>query len=130
MKTISLAEKAVEVLTTADGREKTALSRAHAAAWRAARDAGAPLEVGTASPPDMPARPERPALLSPRDVPKRKPGSPEGRIADRILSYADGQSADLIVMGAYEHSKNSHDIIGGATTDVLVKSRVPVMMAH
>lgn len=68
-------------MTTADGRAKTAVSRAHAAAWRAARDAGTPLEVGTASPPDSPARPERPELLSPRDVPKRKPGSPAGRIA-------------------------------------------------
>lgn len=77
----SLAAMAVEVLTTAEGREKTALSRAHAAAWRAARDAGTPLEVGTANQPDMPARPERPELLSPRDVPKRKPGSREGRIA-------------------------------------------------
>jgi len=28
-----------------------------------------------------PARPDRPELLSPRDVPHRKPGSPEGRIA-------------------------------------------------
>ena len=38
----SLAEMAVEVLTCADGREKTALSRAHAARWREAREAGAP----------------------------------------------------------------------------------------
>ncbi|TKA94300.1 DUF455 domain-containing protein, partial [Cereibacter changlensis] len=31
---------AVEVLSTADGREKTALSRRHAAAWLASRDRG------------------------------------------------------------------------------------------
>jgi len=72
----SLAEMAVEVLATADGREKTALSRAHAAAWRAGG-----VEIGSAAPPDFPARPERPELLHPRDVPKRKPGSPAGRIA-------------------------------------------------
>ncbi|MBT8457121.1 MAG: ferritin-like domain-containing protein [Alphaproteobacteria bacterium] len=77
----SLAERAVEVLTTADGREKTALSRALAAEWFAARDAGAPLSVGTASTPLHPSRPVRPELLSPRDVPRRKPGSPAGRIA-------------------------------------------------
>ena len=35
--TMSLAERAVEVLTTADGRAKTALSHRHAADWRAAR---------------------------------------------------------------------------------------------
>lgn len=72
---------AVEVLATADGREKTALSRDHAAAWISARESGAPLKVGSASPPMQPSRPEKPELLSPRDVPKRKPGSPEGRIA-------------------------------------------------
>ena len=37
----TLAEMAVEVLTTADGREKTRISRAHAARWREARDGGA-----------------------------------------------------------------------------------------
>lgn len=77
----TLAEMAVEVLTTADGRAKTALSHAHAASWFAARAAGAPLPIGRAEPPIFPARPEKPELVSPRDVPRRKPGSPQGRIA-------------------------------------------------
>ena len=77
----TLTDMAVEVLTTPDGREKTSLSRAHAARWQAAREAGEPIEIGRGAPPPRPARPERPALLDPRDVPKRKPGSPEGRIA-------------------------------------------------
>ncbi|MCL6283084.1 ferritin-like domain-containing protein [Ruegeria sp. 2012CJ41-6] len=72
---------AVDVLTTADGREKAAKSRAHAARWAAARSTGEVIEIGRATPPDHPARPERPELLSPRDVPKRKPGSPKGRVA-------------------------------------------------
>ncbi|MFZ3581935.1 ferritin-like domain-containing protein [Loktanella sp. DJP18] len=72
---------AVEVLTTADGRAKTALSHAHAAAWRAARAKGERPEIGTAAPPQRPARPVRPDLLDRREVPRRKPGSPEGRIA-------------------------------------------------
>jgi uncharacterized ferritin-like protein (DUF455 family) len=76
-----LAELATDVLTTADGREKTALSRRYAAQWFAARAAGETLLTGTASPPMKPARPASPALLDPRDVPRRKPGSPEGRIA-------------------------------------------------
>ncbi len=78
---MTLAAMAVEVLTTADGRAKTALSRQHAAAWFAAREAGEPIPLGQANPPLHPTRPDRPELLSPRDVPKRKPGSPEGRIA-------------------------------------------------
>ena len=77
----TLAEMAVEVLTTADGRAKTALSRRHAAAWTEARAAGTPLPLGVATPPLRPARPERPDLLDPRDVPKRKPGSEKGRLA-------------------------------------------------
>ncbi|MDJ1014877.1 MAG: ferritin-like domain-containing protein [Paracoccaceae bacterium] len=78
---MTLAEMAVDVLTTADGREKTARSRLYAARWRAAREGGGALEIGRAVPPARPARPERPELLNPRDVPKRKPGTPEGRIA-------------------------------------------------
>ncbi|MES2434679.1 MAG: ferritin-like domain-containing protein [Pseudomonadota bacterium] len=78
---MSLAEMAVAVLTTADGRAKTALSHQHAASWRAARAAGTPLAIGQAAPPQRPARPEKPDLLDPREVPRRRPGSPLGRIA-------------------------------------------------
>ena len=77
----SLAEMAVEVLTTADGRAKTALSHHHAAAWFAARAIQKPLAIGQATPPLSPARPDKPDLLHPRDVPRRRPGSPTGRIA-------------------------------------------------
>jgi uncharacterized ferritin-like protein (DUF455 family) len=79
--TKTLTEMAVEVLTTADGREKTALSHKHAATWFAARDAGEPIPVGTANPPLRPARPAKPELLDPRDVPRRRPGSIQGRTA-------------------------------------------------
>jgi uncharacterized ferritin-like protein (DUF455 family) len=77
----TLAGMAVEVLTTADGRAKTALARRHAAAWFAAREAGTPLPIGRATPPPRPARPEKPDLLDPREVPRRRPGTPSGRIA-------------------------------------------------
>ncbi|WP_380052749.1 ferritin-like domain-containing protein [Falsihalocynthiibacter sp. SS001] len=77
----TLADMAMDVLTTADPREKTAISRRHAASWFAARKAGNAPDTGTATPPMHPARPEHPALLDPRDVPRRKPGTPEGRIA-------------------------------------------------
>ena len=77
----TLSRMAVEVLTTADGREKTALSRRHAAAWFATRETGEAIPLGRATPPDFPARPDRPELLDPRDVPRRRPGSPKGRLA-------------------------------------------------
>ncbi len=76
-----LAEMAEAVLRTADGREKTALSRAYAARWLSARAAGERPEVGRADPPLHPARPAKPELLSPREVPRRRPGTPEGRAA-------------------------------------------------
>ena len=77
----SLAGWAVAVLTTADGRAKTALSRQLAAAWFAARAAGTAPAIGNGSPPPRPDRPPTPDLLAPRDVPRRRPGTPEGRIA-------------------------------------------------
>ncbi|TVR48279.1 MAG: DUF455 family protein [Rhodobacteraceae bacterium] len=94
--TQSLREMAVEVLRTAGGREKTALARAHAARWFAARKAGDPLAIGAAQPPLRPARPDRPELLDPRDVPRRRPGSPEGRIAIlHAIAHIELNAVDL-----------------------------------
>ncbi len=77
----TLSQLAVEVLNTADGRAKTALSHRAAQLWRDSRAAAAPLPIGVATPPDKPARPDTPELLAPRDMPKRRPGSDHGRIA-------------------------------------------------
>ncbi|MCT8328590.1 ferritin-like domain-containing protein [Albidovulum sediminis] len=94
--TKSLAERADEVLRTADGRAKTALSHAHAADWVAARKAGTPLPVGRATPPDRPARPARPELLPPRDVPRRRPGTAQGRVALlHTLAHIELNAVDL-----------------------------------
>ena len=93
---LSLAEMAVQVLTTADGREKTALGRRHAATWFAARAGGTALPIGTASPPLRPARPAVPVLLDPRDVPRRRPGTPTGRVALlHALAHIELNAVDL-----------------------------------
>lgn len=98
---LSLAQMADQVLRTADGREKTQISREFAAQWvaaRAAEKAGGTrgIEIGTASPPLRPARPERPELLDPRDVPRRRPGSPEGRIAIlHAIAHIELNAVDL-----------------------------------
>lgn len=81
MTEMTLAQMAEAVLRTKDGREKTALSHSYAARWFQSRADGAPLAIGSATPPDQPARPDAPALLSPRDMPKRKLGSVAGRQA-------------------------------------------------
>ncbi|WP_435141643.1 ferritin-like domain-containing protein [Pseudopelagicola sp. nBUS_19] len=72
---------AVDVLTTANARAKTEISRRHAATWFSSRKDGTQLEIGKASPPRRPARPINPKLLDPRDVPRRRTGSLQGRIA-------------------------------------------------
>jgi uncharacterized ferritin-like protein (DUF455 family) len=92
----SLAARSVAVLTTANGRAKTAMSAALAADWFAARTAGTPMPIGTARPPDRPARPEKPELLDPRDVPRRRPGSPQGRLAIlHALAHIELNAVDL-----------------------------------
>ncbi|MGI3187132.1 universal stress protein [Nioella aestuarii] len=53
-----------------------------------------------------------------------------GSVADTILAYSKSEEVNLIVMGAFEHSKFSHDIVGGAATDVLKEAHVPVLLAH
>lgn len=47
-----------------------------------------------------------------------------------ILNEAKAMQADLIVMGGYGHSRFREWALGGATRQVLVKSEVPVLMAH
>lgn len=81
MSDLTLTAMACAVLNTADAKEKTALSRDYARQWFAAREAGTPIPVGTATPPLQPARPAKPALLEPRDVPRRRPNTVAGRKA-------------------------------------------------
>lgn len=54
----------------------------------------------------------------------------KGSIAETILREAEKDDARLVVMGAFEHSKFSHDLFGGVTTDVIYNSKVPIFMAH
>lgn len=53
-----------------------------------------------------------------------------GAIGDTILGYCDEIGAGLLVMGAYEHSKLSEDILGGVTNHVIKSGRLPVLMSH
>ena len=51
-------------------------------------------------------------------------------IGSVILSRAFDYSADLIVMGAYGHSRMREIVLGGATRSVLKSMTVPVLMSH
>jgi uncharacterized ferritin-like protein (DUF455 family) len=72
-----LAAGAVAVLATADPAAKASASRRLAKIWRS----GA-IEIGNAKPPSRPARPNRPLLRLPNEMPKRRAyGSSAGRTA-------------------------------------------------
>lgn len=51
-------------------------------------------------------------------------------VGKRILKYLEKSEANLLVMGAYEHSKFRQAIIGGVTSSVLKKARVPIIISH
>tara|TARA_R110002124_G_scaffold1434_6_gene8472 strand:+ start:253 stop:1059 length:807 start_codon:yes stop_codon:yes gene_type:complete len=108
---ITLTEMAVAVLNTPDGREKTALSHAHAKTWFDSVAAGDPLPIGNATPPDDPARPPHPELLSPTKMPKRKSGSQKGRIALlHAIAHIELNAVDLHwdIIARFAHIKMPH----------------------
>jgi nucleotide-binding universal stress UspA family protein len=47
-----------------------------------------------------------------------------------LLEQAQQMNCDLLVMGAYGHSRLREMILGGATREVLAHSTIPVLMAH
>jgi nucleotide-binding universal stress UspA family protein len=51
-------------------------------------------------------------------------------IAGQMLSRAADHQSDLIVMGAYGHSRLRESVFGGATRGILDAMTVPVLMAH
>lgn len=50
--------------------------------------------------------------------------------ADLLLNRAADEDADLIVMGAYGHSRLSELVLGGATRHMLRHMTVPVLFSH
>ncbi len=51
-------------------------------------------------------------------------------IAQALLDAVADAGAEMLVMGAYEHSKFSEDLLGGVTAHVLRHAPTPVLMAH
>lgn len=52
------------------------------------------------------------------------------RVSDVLIRHVGDTGADLIVMGAYGHSRFREAILGGATRNMLEQATVPVFMAH
>jgi nucleotide-binding universal stress UspA family protein len=52
------------------------------------------------------------------------------RVSEMIARHVADSDADLLVMGAYGHSRFREAILGGATRNMLEHAKVPVFMAH
>ncbi len=52
------------------------------------------------------------------------------RVSDVLSRHVRDSDADLMVMGAYGHSRFREAILGGATRNMLEQSTIPVLMAH
>lgn len=55
---------------------------------------------------------------------------PEISVSDTLLSRAAAQSAELIVLGAYGHSRVRELVLGGVTRNLLRSSAVPLLLSH
>ena len=52
------------------------------------------------------------------------------RVSDVLMRHVRDIDADMVVMGAYGHSRFREAILGGATRNMLEQAAVPVLMAH
>lgn len=53
-----------------------------------------------------------------------------GSVGEALLGHADAMHADLLVMGAWGHSRIGELILGGTTRHVLERARLPLLLAH
>jgi nucleotide-binding universal stress UspA family protein len=51
-------------------------------------------------------------------------------IGELLLDVADETGADLLVMGAYGHSRFREVVLGGVTAHILAHSVTPALIAH
>ena len=56
--------------------------------------------------------------------------APDVADADILLNQAAEMAADLIVVGAYGHSRIREMVLGGVTRTLLKQMTVPVLMSH
>lgn len=89
---MTLSHAALTVLTTADPHEKCRLTRHFAEDWRDGRIS----DPGCELPPPSPARPERPQVLPPKEMPKRAYGGERGRVGLlHALAHIELNAIDL-----------------------------------
>ncbi len=103
------ADAAIAALASAEPADKAAAAKAALAAL----DSAAP-PAGGAGPPARPARPARPFLTAPGAVPRRRLGSPEGRIALlHAVAHIEFNAIDL----AFDMGARFYSIVSEAGLD-------------
>lgn len=69
--------------------------------------------------------------LKRNDVPaETREVAERGGGGETILREAETLGADLLIKGAYTHSRLRQMILGGATSHILAEAQLPVLMAH
>lgn len=66
----------------------------------------------------------------PRPIEARSGGFLEDRTGELLLDACRREGVDLLVMGAYSHTRIRQIIVSGATRKVLSAAPIPVLMAH
>ncbi len=56
--------------------------------------------------------------------------APDVDVADTILNWVADQSASMVVMGGYGHSRLREFVLGGVTRTMLSSMTVPVFLSH
>ena len=51
-------------------------------------------------------------------------------VAETLLTWCAKHNPSLLVLGAYEHSKFREDFLGGMTSDILSRTKIPVLLSH
>jgi nucleotide-binding universal stress UspA family protein len=63
-------------------------------------------------------------------VQPHKVDEPDGNAGEVLLAQAAAHAADLLVMGAYGHTRLREMVFGGATRHVLREATLPVLFAN
>ena len=58
------------------------------------------------------------------------PSAKSRNVGETLLATCGEAGADLLVMGAYGHSRLREFALGGVTRHVLEEARLPVLMGH
>lgn len=127
-----LSSKIGKVLFAWNGQPESAKAMHHAIDWLSD---GASVHVTAIDPNDYRMGPnagdDAATYLARQDLNVTVDRLPSGGrdVSDILLQHATDIDADLLVMGAYGHSRFREWLLGGTTRDILSKSDIPVLMA-